>query len=117
MAALQSTVKCDSRNTVKLPNEVSFMSAAPFGLCWTYSLEECAKDWAKEWCEWACFVSSGGGTGHLGIQFAKSVGLKVIGVDVKDKGLELSKKYGADIVVDARKGKADVVKEIHAVTG
>ena len=64
-----------------------------------------------------CFVGSGGGIGHLGVQFAKAVGLKVIGVDVRDEGLELSKRYGADVVIDARKGKAEVVKEVYAVTG
>ena len=53
---------------------------------------------------------------HLGIQFAKALGLKVIGVDARDEGLSLSKEYGADIVVDARKGKAEVVKEVHSVT-
>lgn len=54
---------------------------------------------------------------HLGIQFAKALGLKVIGVDARDEGLELSKHYGADIVVDARKGKESVVKEVQAATG
>jgi propanol-preferring alcohol dehydrogenase len=67
--------------------------------------------------EWVCLVGSGGGLGHLGIQFAKALGLKVIGVDARDEGLELSKHYGADIVIDARKGKEAVVKEVQSVTG
>lgn len=54
---------------------------------------------------------------HLGIQFAKALGMKVIGVDARDEGLELSKHYGADVVVDARKGKEEVVKQVQAVTG
>jgi len=66
--------------------------------------------------EWVCIVGSGGGLGHLGIQFAKALGLKVIGVDARDEGLALTKEYGADVVVDARKGKESVVKEVHGVT-
>jgi alcohol dehydrogenase, propanol-preferring len=54
---------------------------------------------------------------HLGIQFAKALGLKIIGVDARDEGLELSKHYGADVVVDARKGKEEVVKQVQKVTG
>ncbi len=53
---------------------------------------------------------------HLGIQFAKALGLKVIAVDARDEGLALSKEYGADIIVDAREGKEAVVKEVHKVT-
>ena len=37
-------------------------------------------------------------------------------MDARDEGLELSKKYGADVLADARKGKDAVVKEVHAVT-
>lgn len=53
---------------------------------------------------------------HLGVQFAKALGLKIIGVDARDEGLSLTKEYGADLVVDARKGKDSVVKEVHSVT-
>ena len=42
--------------------------------------------------------------------------MKVIAVDARDEGLELSKHYGADVVADARKGKEEVVKEVHKVT-
>lgn len=109
-------VKVDSRSTTPLPNEVSFMSAAPLACAgrtvWRAVLQTGLKSG-----EWIAFVGSGGGLGHLGIQFAKSLGLKVIGIDARDEGLELSKFYGADIVVDARNGKEDVVKEVHSVTG
>ena len=42
--------------------------------------------------------------------------MKVIAVDARDEGLELSKQYGADVIADARKGKEEVVKEVHKVT-
>ena len=67
--------------------------------------------------QWLGIVGSGGGLGHLGIQFAKAFGLKVIGVDARDEGLALSKETGADVVVDARTEKEEVVKEIMKATG
>lgn len=108
-------VKVDSRSTTKLPNEVSLMSAAPLACAgrtvWRSVLETELKAG-----EWICFVGSGGGLGHLGIQFAKALGLNVIGIDARDEGLSLSKENGSDVVVDARKGKEAAVKDVHAVT-
>jgi len=36
--------------------------------------------------DWLAIVGSGGALGHLGIQFAKALGLKVVGVDARDEG-------------------------------
>ncbi|KAF2675450.1 GroES-like protein [Microthyrium microscopicum] len=108
-------VSVDSHSTTPLPDEVSFTSAAPLACAgrtiWRGLLQTGLKAG-----EWVAIVGSGGGLGHLGIQFAKALGLKVIGVDARDEGLSLSKEQGADVIVDARKGKESVVKEVHAVT-
>ena len=66
--------------------------------------------------QWLGLVGSGGGLGHLGIQFAKALGLKVVGLDARDEGLALSYEYDADVVVDVRKGKEAVVKEVMRAT-
>jgi NADPH:quinone reductase-like Zn-dependent oxidoreductase len=55
--------------------------------------------------------------GHLGIQFAKAKGLKVLGVDAREDGIALSKEAGADCVLDARKGRDEVAQEALRVTG
>jgi hypothetical protein len=34
---------------------------------------------------WLGIVGSGGGLGHLGVQFAKALGLNVVGVDARDQ--------------------------------
>jgi len=65
---------------------------------------------------WLGLVGSGGGLGHLGIQFAKALGMKVVGIDARDEGLDLSRSAGADLVVDARKGKEEVVKVVQEAT-
>jgi D-arabinose 1-dehydrogenase-like Zn-dependent alcohol dehydrogenase len=109
-------VKVDSRSTTPLPNEISFLSAAPLA-CAGRTAWRSVSQAGLEKGQWIAFVGSGGGLGHLGIQFAKARGLKVVGIDARDEGLELSKKYGADLVVDARKGKEEAVKAVQEVTG
>ena len=57
-------------------------------------------------------MGAGGGLGHLGVQFARAWGLRVVGVDARDEGLELARRHGADIVADARRPKDLVVAEV-----
>lgn len=109
-------VKVDSRSTITLPNEVSFTSAAPLACAGRTVWRSVLQTGLKKG-QWICFVGSGGGLGHLGIQFAKALGLKVIGIDARDEGLALTKDNGADVVIDARKGKEANVKEVQEVTG
>lgn len=52
----------------------------------------------------------------MGVQFAKALGLMVIGIDARDEGIALTKEVGADVVIDARKGQEKVVEEVQAVT-
>ena len=106
----------DSRSSTPIPDEVTFESAAPLACAgrtiWRgVTLANLKKG------EWIALVGSGGGLGHLGIQFAKALGLNVVGIDARDDGLTLSKETGADVVLDARKGKEYLVKEVQKVTG
>jgi propanol-preferring alcohol dehydrogenase len=108
--------KVDSRSSTVLPDEVSFMSAAPLA-CAGRTVWRAVLETELKAGEWVCFVGSGGGLGHLGIQFAKALGLKIIGIDARDEGLDLTRENGADVVVDARKGKEEATKAVQAVTG
>lgn len=107
---------CDGKEACKLPDAVSFETAAPLACagCTVYRGVVQAK---LKKGQWLGIVGSGGGLGHLGIQFAKAMGLKVVGVDARDVGLELSKQNGADVVVDAREEKNKVVQEVQSATG
>ena len=108
--------RVDSRSSTVLPDAVSFLSAAPLA-CAGRTVWRAVLQTELKAGEWVCFVGSGGGLGHLGVQFAKALGLKVIGIDARDEGLGLTKEYGADVVVDARKGKEEAVKAVREVTG
>ena len=49
-------------------------------------------------------IGAGGGVGIHGVQMAKLCGGWVIGADITDDKLAAAKEYGADAVVDARRG-------------
>ncbi|MCJ1397076.1 hypothetical protein MMC11_000268 [Xylographa trunciseda] len=106
---------CDARESNRLPDGVSFELAAPLA-CAGRTIFRGVKQARLEKGQWLGLVGSGGGLGHLGIQFAKALGLKVVGVDARDEGLALSYEYGADMVVDVRKGKEAAVKEVMRAT-
>ena len=106
----------DARETNVLPDGVDFETAAPLA-CAGRTIWRAIKTADLKRGQWIALVGSGGGLGHIGIQFAKQLGLKVIGVDAKDGALALSKEAGADVVVDARGGKEEVVKKVQEVVG
>jgi propanol-preferring alcohol dehydrogenase len=67
------------------------------------------------------FVVSGiGGLGHLAVQYAKAMGLRVAAVDVADDKLALAKKLGASLTfnaanVDAAKAVQEAIGGAHGV--
>lgn len=105
----------DARTSVKLPDSISFQTAAPMACAgctvWRGVLQAKLKSG-----ETLAIVGSGGGLGHLGVQFARALGLQVIAIDARDEGLELSRKVGAQIIIDARKGDKSIIEEVHKVT-
>lgn len=106
----------DAREACVIPDGLSFVTAAPLACAgvtvWRGILQAEIKPGG-----WIGIVGSGGGLGHLGIKFAKAKGLKVIGVDARDNGLALSREAGADVVIDARKGKAHIAEKAMRATG
>ena len=64
-------------------------------------------------------ISGIGGLGHLAVQYAKAMGLNVIGVDVDDSKLDLAKRLGASLGVNARKADpvAFIKKEVGGAQG
>jgi propanol-preferring alcohol dehydrogenase len=64
--------------------------------------------------EWVA-ISGAGGLGHLGIQYAKAMGLHVCAVDVDDAKLAHATRLGADATVNAKSG--DASEAVKRVTG
>jgi propanol-preferring alcohol dehydrogenase len=64
--------------------------------------------------EWIV-ISGIGGLGHLGVQYAKAMGLHVCAVDIDDAKLEHAKRLGAEALVNAAQG--DPVATVKQATG
>jgi len=65
--------------------------------------------------EWVV-ISGAGGLGHLGIQYAKAMGLHVCAVDIDDGKLAHATRLGADVVVNAL-GDDPVQEVVRATDG
>ncbi|KAK7962954.1 chaperonin 10-like protein [Apiospora aurea] len=110
-------VRVDARFTTKLPRGVSLLSAAPLA-CAGRTVWRAGLQTELKMGQWIAIVGSGGGLGHLGVQFARrALGLRVIGIDARDEALELSRGFGAEVVLDERKDKHEVVAEVRKVAG
>lgn len=60
-------------------------------------------------------ISGIGGLGHLGVQYAKAMGLHVCAVDIDDTKLAHAQRLGADAIVNAK--AMDAVDSVKKITG
>jgi len=60
-------------------------------------------------------ISGVGGLGHIAVQYAVAMGMRVIAVDIADDKLELAKKHGAEFTVNAK--HADPAEAVQEFTG
>ena len=59
-------------------------------------------------------ISGVGGLGHLAVQYADAMGMRVIAVDISDSKLELATRHGAEFTVNAR--EVDPVQAVQDYT-
>jgi alcohol dehydrogenase, propanol-preferring len=64
--------------------------------------------------QWIAIIGIGG-LGHIAVQYARAMGLRVVAVDVDDSKLALASTHGAEILVNGR--NADPVAAVQAATG
>ncbi|OEH91323.1 alcohol dehydrogenase AdhP [Bacillus solimangrovi] len=107
----------DANYVVKIPDNLSFVDAAPL-FCAGVTTYKALKMSEVKPGEWVA-VFGVGGLGHLGVQYAKAMGMNVVAIDTFDEKLELAKELGADKVVNAMKEDAAdwIQKEIGGVHG
>ena len=94
-------VVADPNYVGRLPAGVSFVDVAPI-LCAGVTVYKGLKMTDTRPDDWVV-VSGIGGLGHMAVQYAKAMGLNVIAVDVDDAKLELARRLGASLGVNARK--------------
>ncbi|HXH42475.1 MAG TPA: alcohol dehydrogenase AdhP [Bradyrhizobium sp.] len=97
----------------KLPASVDFAAIAPI-LCAGVTTYKGLKETEAKPGEWVV-ISGVGGLGHVAVQYAKAMGLKVVAIDIAEDKLDLARETGADLAVNAL--AADAVDKVLATTG
>ena len=101
-------------NLVRLPEDMSFTTAASLGCRFATSFRGVKYQGEVKEGDWVA-VHGCGGVGLSAIMIAKSLGAKVIGVDNADPAIMMARKAGADATITAM-GSADVVEDIRTAT-
>lgn len=60
--------------------------------------------------QWIAIIGAGG-LGHVAVQYAVAMGLRVAAVDVDPGKLALAREHGAEVTVDARQGAVESLRE------
>lgn len=94
-------VLADARYVGHFPPGIDFVQMAPI-ICAGVTVYKGLKETDTRPGQWVA-ISGIGGLGHLAVQYAKAMGLQVAAIDVSDDKLELAKRLGASLVVNAKK--------------
>ena len=103
-----------SKNIVKVPDNIDLeiiSSAMTKGMTTFYLLH---KTYVPKEGETVLFHAAAGGVGQFFCQWAKSLGLKVIGTVGSQEKIEIAKKYGCDEVINY--SKEDFAKKVMELT-
>lgn len=99
----------------RIPEGLSDEQAAPI-LCAGVTVYKGLKESMVKPGQWVVITGAGGGLGHVAIQYAKAMGMNVIGIDGGEQKRDFMKRMGADEAIDFKVCK-DIVAEIKRITG
>ena len=103
----------DAKFAAIIPDGADLVEVAPV-LCAGVTVYKGLKMTEAKPGQWVV-ISGIGGLGHIAVQYAKAMGLRVAAVDIADDKLALAKKHGAELVVNAL--KQDPIEVVQRVTG
>ena len=103
----------DAHFAVRIPHGADPIEIAPV-LCAGVTVYKGLKMTEARPGQWVV-ISGIGGLGHIAVQYAKAMGLRVAAVDIADDKLALARKHGAELVVNAL--DEDPVAAIQKATG
>lgn len=92
-------VLADPNYVGHLPDSLSFEEAAPI-LCAGVTVYKGLKETEVKPGQWVV-ISGIGGLGHMAVQYAKAMGMRVAAVDIQDDKLDLATRVGAELVINA----------------
>ncbi|WOF22421.1 alcohol dehydrogenase AdhP [Microbacterium betulae] len=103
----------DERFAARIPDGADPVEVAPI-LCAGVTVYKGLKMTGVRPGEWVT-ISGIGGLGHIAVQYARALGMRVAAVDVDDAKLELARKHGAEVTVNA--AETDPGAAIQEATG
>ncbi|SFC91849.1 alcohol dehydrogenase, propanol-preferring [Kushneria avicenniae] len=106
-------VLADANYVGHLPDNSDFVEIAPI-LCAGVTVYKGLKMSEVKPGQWVA-ISGIGGLGHLAVQYARAMGMRVIAIDVSEDKLQLAERLGAELTVNAR--EQDPVKIIRESIG
>jgi len=95
-------ILADPDYVAHIPAGLSTLEAAPL-ICAGITTYKGVKETGARPGEWIA-ISGVGGLGHLAVQYAKAMGLRVCAVDIDDGKLSHAKRLGAELLVNAKTG-------------
>jgi propanol-preferring alcohol dehydrogenase len=93
-------VIADARYVGHLPAGIDFTAMAPI-LCAGVTVYKGLKETEVKPGQWVA-ISGIGGLGHVAVQYAKAMGMHVAAIDIADDKLQLAKRLGAELIVNAK---------------
>jgi propanol-preferring alcohol dehydrogenase len=102
-------------HVARIPKDVPLDAIAPV-LCAGITVYKGLKESGAQPGQWVAIVGAGGGLGSLAQQYAKAMGLRVIGIDTGDEKKKMClEQLGSEKFVDFATSK-NVVKDVQAAT-
>ncbi|KAL1598715.1 chloride channel [Paraconiothyrium brasiliense] len=112
----QQYVISPARYTQRIPDGVDDFVAGPI-MCSGSTIYCSLKEAGLKAGDWVVFPGAGGGVGHIGVQLAKAMGLRVVGVDAGEEKRALCMKLGCESFVDSQRLKMWLQKSLRFVMG
>lgn len=93
----QQYVRHTARYLTKIPDALALDQAASI-LCAGVTIYRALKEAHLQAGHWVVIPGSGGGLGHLGVQYARNAGLRVIGIDTGEDKKKMSLELGCEVL-------------------
>jgi NADPH:quinone reductase len=107
-----------ARNVCKLPDAISFETGAAMmlkGLTAQYLLKRTLPQGGLKEGDFVLFHAAAGGVGLIAVQWAKAMGLRLIGTAGSDEKCQLARSLGAEFMVNY--SKEDFKERVKEITG
>ncbi|GGH66597.1 alcohol dehydrogenase AdhP [Rothia aerolata] len=105
----------DARYAPRIPKGVDPVEIAPI-LCAGVTVYKALKNSEVKPGQWVV-ISGIGGLGHIAVQYAVAMGMRVAAVDIADDKLELARRLGAEVTVNMKDESDPIAKVVELTDG